>query len=97
MNEKTDTCPAQALLKSVSGKWKPEVVRLAVDSPVRFSSLLRQINGSNKQSLSVALRELEEAKILLKIIVQEKPLHIEYSLTNQGRQLIPILKQLEGI
>ena len=59
-----ETCPAQGLLKLLSGKWKPEIFRLALESPVRFSVLLRQIEGSNKQTLSVALRELEEEDLL---------------------------------
>ena len=35
-----ETCPAQGLLKLLSGKWKPEIFRLAVEAPLRFSSLL---------------------------------------------------------
>lgn len=92
-----ETCPAQGLLKLLSGKWKPEIFRLALESPVRFSVLLRQIEGSNKQTLSVALRELEEEDLLEKIIVRLKPLHIEYMLTEKGRSLISIFKQLENI
>ena len=95
--EENETCPAQALLKQLSGKWKPEVFRLAVDGPLRFSSLLRQIEGSNKQTLSVALRELEEAGLLQRKIIQQKPLHVEYYLTENARQLIPVFKQLESI
>lgn len=91
------TCPAQALLKQLSGKWKPGIFRLAVDGPLRFSSLLRQIEGANKQSLSVALRELEEDGLLQKVIIKQKPLHIEYHLTDNGKSLIPILKQLESL
>ena len=66
----TETCPAKALLKLLSGKWKPEIFRLAVEAPLRFSSLLRQIEGSNKQTLSVALRELEEVRLLEKIVLE---------------------------
>ncbi len=95
--EDNKTCPAQVLLKQLSGKWKPEIFRLAVDSPLRFSHLLRQIEGSNKQTLSVALRELEEAGLVQKVIIREKPLHIEYYLTENGRFLIPIFKQLESL
>ena len=91
------TCPAQALLKLLSGKWKPEIFRLSVDGPLRFSSLLRQIEGSNKQTLSVALKELEEVGLLEKITIKEKPLHIEYSLTENGKSLIPVLQQLENL
>ena len=91
-----ETCPAQALLKLLSGKWKPEIFRLAVDSPLRFSSLLRQIEGSNRQTLSVALKELEEVGFLQKVVIKEKPLHIEYYLTENAKALIPVFQQLEG-
>lgn len=93
----TETCPAQGLLKLLSGKWKPEIFRLAVDAPVRFSSLLKHIKGANKQSLSVALREMEEVGLLQKTIVKQKPLHIEYCLTEKAQALIPVFKQLEGL
>lgn len=92
-----ETCPAQGLLKLLSGKWKPEIFRLAVESPIRFSQLLRQIEGSNKQSLSVALKELEDVGLLQKVIIQQKPLHIEYNLTEKGKSLIAVFKQLESV
>lgn len=92
-----ETCPAQALLKLLSGKWKPEIFRLTMDQPVRFSSLLRDIDGSNKQSISVALRELEEVNLINKVMIKEKPLHIEYHLSEKGRQLVAVFKQLEEI
>lgn len=92
-----ETCPAQGLLKLLSGKWKPEIFRLAAEGPLRFSSLLRQIEGANKQTLSVALREFEEVSLLEKIIVTQKPLHIEYHLTEKGKSLIPVFKQLENL
>lgn len=95
--ENEEICPAQTLLKMLSGKWKPEIFRLAVDNPLRFSSLLRQIEGANKQTLSVALKELEEVGLLQKIVIKEKPLHIEYYLTENGKLLVPIFKQLEGL
>lgn len=95
--EEKETCPAQRLLKILSGKWKSEVFRLAVDAPLRFNNLLRQIPGSNKQSLSVALKELEEEGLLEKITIKLKPLHIEYYLTEKGKTLIPIFQQLEGL
>ncbi|MNZ94683.1 putative HTH-type transcriptional regulator YybR [compost metagenome] len=90
-------CPAQALLKLLSGKWKAEIFRLAAESPLRFNSLLRQIEGSNKQSLSVALKEMEAEGLLNKVVVKEKPLHIEYLLTEKGKLFIPVFQQLESL
>lgn len=95
--ENNETCPAQGLLKLLSGKWKPEIFRLAVDNKLRFSSLLREIEGSNKQTLSIALKELEEVGLLQKTIVKLKPLHIEYHLTEKGKSLIPVFEQLENL
>jgi len=95
VTDETKTCPAQGLLKLLSGKWKPEIFRLAAEQPLRFSRLLRQIQGSNKQSLSVALRELEEVGLLEKVVIKQKPLHIEYYLTEKGKLLTPVFLQLE--
>ncbi len=93
----TETCPAQALLKSLSGKWKAGIFRLATVSPLRFNTLMRQLEGANKQSLSVALREMEAEGLLQKVIIQQKPLHIEYLLTEKGRLLVPVFQQLENL
>jgi DNA-binding HxlR family transcriptional regulator len=81
----------------LAGKWKPEIFRLATEEPLRFSALLRQIKGSNKQTLSVALREMEEVNLLEKVVIKQKPLHIAYYLTERGKALIPVFKQLEGL
>ena len=90
-------CEAEGLLKMLSGKWKPQIFRLALDGPIRFNSLLRQIEGSNKQSIAIALRELEEKELLEKKVVKLKPLHIEYNLSEKGKSLIPVFRQLEKL
>jgi len=90
-------CEAEGLLKMLSGKWKPQIFRLALDGPVRFNSLLRQLKGSNKQSIAVALKELEEQELLEKKVVKLKPLHIEYNLSEKGKSLIAVFRQLENL
>jgi DNA-binding HxlR family transcriptional regulator len=93
----TEGCPAEALLKLLSGKWKPQILRLAVEGPVRFNSLLKKLAGSNKQSISIALKELEEADLLIRTIIKKKPLHIEYTLSQRGRAMIPIFTGIEDL
>ena len=95
--ETESTCPAETLLKLLSGKWKPQIFKLAVEGPLRFNSLLRQLEGSNKQSIAVALKELEEQGLLDKTIIKLKPLHIEYNLSEKGKTMIPVFKQLENL
>ena len=90
-------CPAEALLKLLAVKWTLRILRLAAEGPVRFNHLLRQLENANKQSLSVALRELETEGLLEKTVIAEKPLHIEYRLTARGEAVIPVLKKLEGL
>jgi DNA-binding HxlR family transcriptional regulator len=91
------SCPAEGILRQLSGKWKPQIFRLALDGPVRFNSLLRQLPGSNKQSVATALKEMEEADILVKTVVKEKPLHIEYILSEKGLAMVSVFRSMEGL
>lgn len=93
--ETVGECPAEGLLKQLSGKWKPQIFRLAVEGPVRFNGLVREIEGSNKQSIAIALRELEENGLLEKTVIKLKPLHIEYTLSEKGKSLVVVFQQLE--
>jgi len=95
--ESENSCPAEGLLKMLSGKWKPQIFRIAVEGPIRFNMLLRQLDGSNKQSIAVALKELEENGLLEKVVIKLKPLHIEYNLSDKGKALIPVFRQLESL
>ncbi len=92
-----EQCPAEGLLKQLSGKWKPQIFRLALESPLRFNALLRQLPGASKQSVAVALKEMEEAELLIKTVVRAKPLHIEYCLSERGRGLVGVFRALEGL
>jgi len=62
---------------------------------LRFNALVRDIKGANKQSVAVALRELEDFGVLDKKMITLKPLHIEYTLSEKGKSLIPVFRQLE--
>lgn len=88
-------CPAEGLLKQLSGKWKPQIFRFALDSPLRFNALLRDLQGSNKQSVATALKEMQESGLLNKNTIALKPLHIEYTLSEKGKSLVPVFRQLE--
>ncbi len=95
--ENDNGCPVEGLLKMLSGKYKMQMFRLAVDGPLRFNALLRDIEGSNKQTLSLALKELEEQGLLIRTIIKQKPLHVEYILSEKGQTLIPVFRQLETV
>lgn len=88
-------CPAEQALRSISGKWKPRILRAASEAPVRFNQLLRDLPESNKQALTNALRELESDGLLVRSVVRQKPLHVEYMLTDQARTIIGLLRAME--
>ena len=91
----TADCPAEHALRSISGKWKPRILRAAAETPVRFNQLLRDIPESNKQAITNALRELEHDGVLERTVVRMKPLHVEYVLTDHGRTIIRLLRAME--
>lgn len=95
--ENDNGCPVEGLLKMLSGKYKMQMFKLALDGPLRFNALLRDIEGSNKQTLSLALKELEEQGLLIRTIIKQKPLHVEYILSEKGQTLIPVFRQLETV
>ncbi|WP_460956494.1 winged helix-turn-helix transcriptional regulator [Spirosoma litoris] len=97
MQNLENRCPAEELLKRLSGKWKPQIFRKAMDGPLRLNTLLREIEGTNKQSLANSLKELVDEGYLDKITIRQKPLHIEYSLSAKGKLLIPVLLQMESL
>ncbi|GAB4045834.1 hypothetical protein GCM10028810_21580 [Spirosoma litoris] len=68
-----------------------------MDGPLRLNTLLREIEGTNKQSLANSLKELVDEGYLDKITIRQKPLHIEYSLSAKGKLLIPVLLQMESL
>ncbi len=89
-------CPAEQALRSISGKWKPRILRLAVEGPLRFNALLRELPDSNRQALTNALRELASDELLERTVVRLKPLHVEYLLTERGSAVVKLLQAMEG-
>lgn len=90
-------CPAELALRSITGKWKPRIIRAGADAPVRFSQLLRDMPESNRQAITNALRELETDALLDRTVVQHKPLHVVYTLTTQGCTVADLLRALEPL
>ena len=88
-------CPAEEALRRISGKWKPQILRATADAPVRFNQLLRDLPDSNKQAITNALRELENDALLIRTVVQQKRLHVEYTLSDQGRMVVDLLRSME--
>lgn len=85
-------CFFELALKIIGGKWKPMILfHIAIQGVMRFGELRRGIGEITERMLTKQLRELEEHKIINRKVYQQVPPKVEYSLTEMGCSLIPIL------
>ena len=85
-------CPVEITLKLIGSKWKLLILRNLVNSGVqRFSELARGINGISQKMLTQNLRQMESDGLLLRTVYAEVPPRVEYSLTEKGESLKPII------
>jgi DNA-binding HxlR family transcriptional regulator len=89
------TCPITATMKVLGGKWKPILINaIYFTAPARFGELKRSVNGITQSMLTQQLRELEEDGIISRKIYAEIPPRVEYTLTEFGLTLSPILQSM---
>lgn len=89
------TCPVEAALDVVGGKWKAVIVYfLSVSETLRFSDLRRKLPGVSERILTRQLRELESHGIVRRQVFPEAPPRVEYSLTEYGRTLQVVISAL---
>ena len=87
-------CPVYTTLKMIGGKWKPLIFYHLKDGKQRFNYLHRAIAGISQRILTLQLRELEQYGLIDRQIYAEVPPRVEYSLTELGESLIPVLENL---
>ena len=86
------SCPVTATMKVLGGKWKPILINAIYHtSPARFGELKRSVIGITQSMLTSQLRELEEDGIISRKIYAEIPPKVEYTLTEFGLTLSPIM------
>ncbi|MGF9905343.1 winged helix-turn-helix transcriptional regulator [Brevibacillus porteri] len=90
-------CPVEVGLHLMSGKWKPRIIYELLKDKRRFGELQRLIPEVSRQVLTVQLRELENSEIVARYVYPTVPPKVEYSLTDFGKSLAPILEQMIGV
>lgn len=93
-NGKTYHCTVEATLDVIGGKWKPLILWHLGDSVMRFGELQKSLHGVNAKMLTKQLRELEEDGVIRRTVYPEVPPRVEYSITEFGKTVIPILEAL---
>ena len=90
-----NNCGVTHFLNRIGGKWKVLVIYAVENGVNRFSSLQKLIPDISKQMLVNQLRELEEDRIIDRIVYAEIPPRVEYKLSKYGRSLMPVIDVIQ--
>ena len=95
LNSIIEICPARNVLARFGNKWALLVILvLSENEPIRYNELGRKIPDISSRVLSNTLRILEADGLVNRSVYQEVPPRVEYSLTDTGRSLVPIIIKL---
>lgn len=84
-------CPMAACMAMLGGAWTPSLVWKLSGDARRFGELQRDIPGISPKMLTARLRDLEEKGVVVRKVVPSSPPSVEYSLSDLGRELIPVI------
>ncbi|GAA6163917.1 hypothetical protein NBRC116590_16210 [Pelagimonas sp. KU-00592-HH] len=92
--EQAENCPIRSVLSKVTGKWQLLILLVLSSGPQRFGALKRLIGDITQRVLTENLRNLERDGHLLRTVHAGPPLAVTYTLTEQGHDLVGVLKPL---
>ena len=87
-------CPVGAAISEIGGKWKPLILWALKDGKLRFNEISKELPAITQRMLTKQLRELEKDKLVNRKVYAQVPPKVEYSLTEKGKSVIPILESL---
>lgn len=88
-------CQVVTALNTFVGKWKPIILlHLFVEGTLRFNELRKRIPDIKQRMLTLHLRELEEQDLVKRVVYAQVPPKVEYSLTEYGKTLGPLMNAL---
>ena len=91
IGDKTYHCAMDVTMDYIGGKWKTVVLWYLRNKTMRFGELKKQIPDITEKMLSLQLKALEEDGLVKREVYPEVPLRVEYSLTEFGKSLVPVL------
>ncbi len=90
-----DWCPVTSTALLIGKKWHTVVLhRLLANGPLGFNALKEEVGGISSKVLSDVLEDLETKRLIDREIVSEKPVRVEYSLTELGESLEPVISEM---
>ena len=89
-------CPVETTLTLISDKWKVLILRDLMPGTKRFGELKKSVGNVSPKVLTSQLREMEQSGLLIRTVYPEVPPRVEYTLTDLGRSLKPILDAMQS-
>ena len=88
-------CPVATTVGLIGNKWKILILRDVLGGPKRFGELRKSLDGISQKVLTDNLRDMEKDGLLIRKVFPEVPPRVEYSLSEIGETMRPIIKQME--
>ena len=89
-------CPIETTIMMLGCKWKILIIRELLTGTKRFNELKKSVKGITQKVLTTKLRQMEELGIVERKIYQQKPPKVEYTLTDIGYTLAPVLDSMKS-
>ena len=89
-------CPVDLTLSVIGGRWQGLVIWTLKDGSKRFNEIKKSLVTINDKMLSQTLKKLVEQEILIRKSYNEIPPKVEYSLSENGKELLPVFKLMEN-
>lgn len=94
MTYKTVTCPVETTLQLISSRWKVLIIRDLLHGTKRFGELRKSVGPVTQKVLTAHLRAMEQDGLLTRKVYAEVPPRVEYTLTELGYSLAPVLRSM---
>lgn len=94
MNKELPACPVETTLMLISDRWKVLIIRDLLGGTKRFSELKKSIGSISQKVLTANLRSMEASGLLTRTVYPEVPPRVEYTLTETGYSLKPVLDSM---
>lgn len=78
----------------IGRRWNGAIVRILLDGPARFAEIAAKVPDISDRMLAERLKELEAEEVLVRTVIPETPVRVEYSLSERGRALEPAIRAL---
>ena len=88
-------CAVEATLRLIDGKWKGVILYHLLEGTLRFNEIRRRLASVTQRMLTNQLREMDADGLITRTVYAEVPPKVEYSLTERGRSLEPVIRALK--